>query len=159
LRVRGFLFLGVHYPSSNNLHVTQRIFITAIPGANGTHLLENAQAMIERRSVIDYVHSLIDTGGLSFYSDHLDLWSMADSFDRLLRPKRHLRYFDGGSSQLYAIDCGLLRTPPTPRDEEERMLRTLICGAKALHKRADVPVILFVFRQVFTSFRETGIIG
>jgi len=80
---------------------------------------------------------------------------MGDSFDRFLRPRSRVRYFDGGSSQLYAIRCDLLRTPAEPRDEEERLLRTLICGAKAFYRRTEAASLLFVLRQVFTSFKET----
>jgi hypothetical protein len=64
-------------------------------------------------------------------------------------------YFDGGSSQLYAIRCDVLRTPTVPRDEEERLLRTLICGAKEFYRRTEAASLLFVLRQVFTSFQET----
>jgi len=135
--------------------MTQRIFITVIPGAPGEHLLANAQKMLTERSVVPYVQSLIDSQGVRFYSDHLDLWSMGDSFDRFLRPKSRVQYFDGGSSQLYAIRCDLLRTPVAPRDEEEQLLRTLICGAKAFRKPSEATAFLFVLRQVFTVFQET----
>ena len=135
--------------------MTQRIFITVIAGPPGEHLLANGQKMLAEGSVITYVHSLIDSQDVHFYSDHLDLWSMGDSFDRFLRPRTRVQYFDGGSSHLYAIRCDLLRTPPEPRDEEERLLRTLICGAKAFYRRAEPAALLFVLRQVFTSFHET----
>ena len=118
--------------------MTQRIFITVIPSAAGECLLANAQKLLAEGLVVAYVHSLIDSQGVHFYSDHLDLWSMGDSFDRFLRPRSRVQYFDGGSSQLYAIRCDLLRTPAAPRDEEERLLRTLICGAKAFYRRTEV---------------------
>lgn len=136
-------------------HMTQRIFITVISGAPAEQLLANAQKMLAEKSVVAYVHSLIDSQGIHFYSDHLDLWSMGDSFDRFLRPRSRVQYFDGRSSQLYAIRCDLLRSPAAPRNEEERLLRTLICGAKAFYRHTEAASFLFVLRQVFTSFQET----
>ena len=112
--------------------------------------------MLKEGSVVEYVHSLIDSGGIRFYSDHLDLWSMGDSFERFIRPKSRVRFFAHGSFQLYAIRCDLLRTPPASRDDEEYLLRTLLRGARAFSKHSDSAPFLFVLRQVFNLFQETS---
>lgn len=127
----------------------QRIFISVIPGAPALHLLDCAQTMLAEGSVTDYLQSLIASDGLLFYSEHLDLWSMGDSFNRFLRPKSRLLYFDGGGSQLYAIRRDLLQLRAAPRDDEERLLRGLLQSAKSISRRAEAEAYLFVLRQIF----------
>lgn len=126
----------------------QHIFISVIPGAPALHLLDCAQTMLAENSVTNYFQSLIASNGVLFYSEHLDLWSMGDSFNRFLRPKKHLRYFDEGGSQLYGIRRDLLQLRAPARDDEERLLRGLLKSAKSIYKRADSEAYLFVLRQV-----------
>jgi hypothetical protein len=135
----------------------QRIFITVIPGAPGEHLLDCAQEMLAEGSVVDYIQSLIDSDSVLFYSDHLDLWSMGDSFDRFLRPKSRLRYFVAGSSELYAIRRDILQLRAAPRDDEERMLRALLYSAKSIYKSATLDTLMFVLRQVFKASGDTSL--
>jgi hypothetical protein len=134
----------------------QRIFITVIPGASAEHLLDRAAKMLAEGSVIDYFHSLIASDGVLFYSDHLDLWSMGDSFDRFLRPKSQLRYFDARSSQLYAIRRRLLQLRASPRNDEERLFRAILQSAKSIYRRAAPEPFLFVLRQVFGASGDIG---
>ena len=105
--------------------------------------------MLAEGSVVDYFQSLIASDGVLFYSDHLDLWSMGDSFDRCLRPKSQLRYFEAGSSQLYAIPRDLLRLRASPRNEEERLFRAVLQSAKSIYRPDASGAFLFVLRQVF----------
>ena len=132
----------------------QRIVITVVSVAAAEHLLDNADKMLAVGSVHGYFDSLTASDNVLFYSDHLDLWSMGDSFDRFLRPKSRLRYFDYGSSQLYAIRRDLLRFRVSPRNDEERLFRTLLQSAKSIYRQAGSEPVLFVLRQVFDVSRD-----
>jgi hypothetical protein len=129
----------------------QHIVIAVVSDAPAKHLFDRAHEMLAGGLVDAYFKSLTCSDDILFYSQHLDLWSMGDSFERLLRPKSRLQYFDGGSSQLYAIRRDVLQLRASPRDEEERLLRTLLLSAKSFQRRTAREAFLFVLRSVFDA--------
>ena len=127
----------------------QRIFIAVVPGAAAQHLLGCAPRMLAEGTVVDYFEQLISSDRLLFYSNHLDFWSMGDSFNRFLRPRSKLETFTGASSQLFAIRRALLQLRAAARDDEERLFRELLRSAKSIYRQPPSESFLFVLRQVF----------
>ena len=82
-----------------------------------------------------------------FYNEHLDLWSMGDSFDRFLRPRKHVRFFEHESCQLHAIARDRLRLRAVARDDEERLLRDVLDHAKRMYQGGS-GCYLFLLRRV-----------
>jgi len=136
----------------------QRIFITVVAGTPAEHLLDHAQRMLSEGSVLDYLQSLIASNNVLFYSDHLDLRSMGDSFDRFLRPKSRLRYFEAGSAELYAIRRDLLHLRALPRDDEERIFHALLQSVKSIYKQAAPEAFLFILRQIFGASGDAPLV-
>jgi hypothetical protein len=129
--------------------VKQRVLISVLRSNAGKSLLNAAPRLLESGSVGNHICSLIERGHLVFYSEHLDLWSMGDSFERFLRPKKHLRSFSAHSSILYAIPREYLRLSAPVRDEDEQLLRDLLGHAKRANQRTVPGAYLFVLRTVF----------
>lgn len=127
----------------------QRILISVLPPQAGKSLLDAAPQYLESGIVGDYIRSLIERDQVVFYSEHLDLWSMGDSFERFLRPKKHLRFFSAHSSILYAIPRKCLSLGVTARDADEQLLRDLLRHARNAYRKVVPDAYLFVLRNVF----------
>lgn len=134
---------------SSSSFVRQRILIAVLPKTASKALLDSAQRLLEVGSIVRFIDSLVERDAAIFYSQHLDLWSMGDSFERLLRPKSKLRRFDHGSFQLYAIPRESLRFRLPARDKEEELFRDVLRHAKSIYRRVSPDAYLFVLRRVF----------
>ncbi len=132
----------------------QRILISVLPKDESLSLLNAAPQLLESSSVENHIRSLIERNQVVFFSEHLDLWSMGDSFDRFLRPKKHLRSLAAESSQLYAIPRENLRFHPPARNDEEQLLRDLLGHAKRAYRRTAPGAYLFVLRTVSDASDE-----
>jgi hypothetical protein len=128
--------------------VKQRVSIAVVPSEAAHYLLKRAKKMLSEDSVTDYFDSLIVANAILFHSNHLDLWSMGDSFDRFLRPKSQVHFIDGGMSQLYAIPRDRIALRAAARNDDERLLQVLLQSAKSSYR--DIPgAFIFLLRQVF----------
>lgn len=108
----------------------QRVVITVLPADRAAELLSTVQQRLIDHSLLPRIESLMQTEEVLFFSDHLDLWSMGDTFDRLLRPKAKLHVFRHQSDVLYAIPRRSLVFRHKPRDFEEFLLCDLLRFAK-----------------------------
>jgi hypothetical protein len=135
-------------------HVTQRVMIAALSRDTGEQLLRNAERMLSDASFGAHIESLIDANRVLFYSEHLDVWSMGDSFERFLRPTSKVTLFAHGSEQLYALPRRLLTLRPRPRGCEERLLRDLLRLAKSQYAGVAPDAWIFVWRRAVHISRE-----
>ena len=127
----------------------QSVLITVLPAKESKALVEAISQHLDRRTVEVFIRSLVDRDRVVFHSEHLDLWSMGDSFELLLRPKKYLRCFSADSTILYTIPRDRLRLSAPARDDEERLLRDLLRHAKSLYRKAAPDAAIFVMRSVF----------
>jgi hypothetical protein len=137
------------YRSLATSSVKQRILISVLPIDASKSLLDAARQRLESGSLGEHIRSLIERNQVIFYCEHLDLWSMGDTFERFLRPKKHLLSFSAHSSILYAIPRERLRLSAPARDAEEQLLRDLLGRAKRAYQRTVPGSFLFVLRTVF----------
>jgi hypothetical protein len=128
--------------------VKQRILIIVLEKDPGEDLIRSAAELLQNGSIDEYLQSFITTDQAIFFSEHLDVWSMGDSFDRFLRPKKHVRTISAGSRELYAIPRERLRLGLSARNEEEDLLRDLLGHAKRLYRRVAPDAHLFLLRSV-----------
>lgn len=133
--------------------MNQRTCIVVLPNVESQLVLETAHELLAGGGFPKHVRELITRDRVIFFSEHLDLWSMWDTFDRFLRPRNQVQLFNGGSSMLYAISLERLTIRQTARDLEESLFRSLLIAAKTYDRR-DRDGFLFVLREVFCHVRD-----
>ena len=127
----------------------QKVVIAVLCDEAGKELYENCADFFDFDKFKIRADEAFLQNQLLFYNEHLDAWSMGDSFDRFLYPKSKLRSLSGGCSTIYAINRRHLKLQHAPRDEEERFLKSTLASARRFYWRASSDSYLFMLRKVF----------
>ena len=129
----------------------QTITIFVACGREGEALFDEADSRLTKHGFEWDRDYLIKDGQIAFWSVHLDLWSMGDTFDRFLSSQFGLVRSAVGSHQLYAIRRDGLTISETARNEEEGRLLSVLQHAKNAYIEATAESYLFLIRTVFDA--------
>jgi len=127
----------------------QFVTIFVICGSEGKKLFDEANSLLSANGFKWDRESLIQGGHLAFWSSHLDLWSMGDTFDRFLATQEGVVRSAFSSHQLYAMRRDRSAFSMTARNEEEERFLSQLNHAKNAYKQVAIESYLFVIRTVF----------
>jgi len=129
----------------------QRISIFVVCDSSGREIFATMEDRISSEGFSFDEEELLKKSHLAFSATYLDLWSIRDSFERFLFPRKKVRHFTKGMTLVWAIRREDLVVRNSPRNEEEIVFRTFLMAAKNMYKAATTESYLFVVRTVWTA--------
>jgi len=126
----------------------QTVTLIVVCGSSGRKLFASAQKLLTASGFRFDPEPLRQKSHLAFYMTYLDVWSMGNTFERFLYPKKEVRKYESGVSSLWAIRREKLSLRNTARNEEERRLKECLSQARSAYRQATDESYLFMYRSV-----------
>lgn len=116
---------------------------------SGRHVFETLEQRIRTEGFHVDLDPLLTKSHLAFHLRYLDVWSMGDSFERFLYPKKELVHHAVGATELWALRREKLAVRGTPENEEEKRLKEYLLQARQVCRRATDESYFIMVRTIF----------
>lgn len=128
----------------------QFVTIFVICGRAGRDLFDQAETWLTSKGMNWDRDAMIAAGQLAYWSQHLDLWSMGDSFDKFIHSPDK-RAFSSGSHRLICCRREGSEVRGKATNEEEQRLKGNLLQALRAYAEASTESYLFQLRSVFDA--------
>ena len=129
----------------------QTVTLIVACNAPGRELFRTAKRRLSPTGFTFDPVPLLKGSQLAFYLTYLDVWSMCQSFEKFLYPRSEVKYYEKGSTMLWAIRREKLRLRNKPMNEEEAIFLSMLQHARQTYRRATDESYLFIVRSVFAG--------